>query len=310
MTGLVRTTAVAAGAVGGLSVSMCGLLLEQSKRARRVIGRPHGQPLRADGVYLPCGAGPLSPDGRLADDALRFAMIGDSTAAGLGVDDADQLPGVMIARNLAEETGRPVWLDTYAVSGSTSRTMAPQVSLALTNPADIAVIMIGGNDVTARIQPRESGELLAEAVRLLREAGTAVVVGTCPDLGVVRPIPQPLRSLARAWSLSVARHQRAAVHRAGGHAVPLADLLAAEFLSRDDYFSVDRFHPSAAGYEAAITVLMPAVSAAAGAWEAGAVPEPPVRSVAGERRRPSARRVTTANRSFDWLHHFPELAAG
>ena len=31
------------------------------------------------------------------------------------------------------------------------------------------------------------------AVRRLREAGAEVVVGTCPDLGAVQPVPQPLR---------------------------------------------------------------------------------------------------------------------
>jgi len=311
MTGLVRTTAMAAGAVGGLSVSMCGLLVEQSKRARRVIGQPHGSPLRGDGVYLADGTGPYVPGAvRPTGKMIRFAMLGDSSAAGLGVDDPNHLPGVLIARALAQDSRRPVWLVTYAVSGSTSRTMAPQVGLATADAPDIALIMIGANDVTARIQPRESGELIADAVARLRAVGTTVVVGTCPDLGVVRPIPQPLRSLARAWSLSVAKHQRAAVRRAGGRAVPLADLLAAEFLSRDELFSIDRFHPSAAGYQAAASVLLPAVCAAVGAWEAGPLPEPPARSFSVEERRAKIRLVRAAGRSLDWLHHFPELAAG
>jgi lysophospholipase L1-like esterase len=303
---MIRTTAVAAAAVGGVSVSMYGLLAEQSKRARRVIGRPHGLPLRADGVYLPGGNGPLPVDDPRAAGSLRFAMIGDSSAAGLGVDTPGHLPGVLIARELAIQTSGPVRLDTYAVNGSTSRALAPQVNLALTNPPDLALIMIGANDVAARIQPRQSGELLAEAIRRLREAGIAVVVGTCPDLGVVRAIPQPLRSLARAWSLAIARQQHDAVRRAGGHAVPLADLLAAEFLSRDDFFSIDQFHPSAAGYQAAAAVLLPAVSAAVGAWEAGPLPEPPRRSAAAEVRRPVARLTAVANhrliRLDRWLH--------
>src|SRR5262249_44286660 len=70
-----------------------GLLAEQSKRARRVIGRPHGRPLRADGVYLPGGSwsdGPLPVDDQRAAGSLRFTMIGDSSAAGLGVDTPSQ----------------------------------------------------------------------------------------------------------------------------------------------------------------------------------------------------------------------------
>ncbi|HEU4349453.1 MAG TPA: SGNH/GDSL hydrolase family protein [Actinoplanes sp.] len=288
---------------------MYGLLFEQSKRARRVIGQPHGQPLRADGVYLPGGEGPLPPADPRAAGALRFAMIGDSSAAGLGAEGPEHLPGVLIARHLAADADRPVQLDTYAVSGSTTRSMAPQIGLALTNPPDIALIMVGANDVMARIQPRESGELLADSVGRLRKAGIAVVVGTCPDLGCVRPIPQPLRSIARAWALAVARHQRAAVLRAGGHPVPLADLLASEFLSKEEFFSIDQFHPSAAGYEAAAAVLLPAVCAAAGAWEAGALPEPPTRSAAADARRPTARLTEAANRRLERLARRPGLAA-
>jgi lysophospholipase L1-like esterase len=313
MIGLIRTTAVAAGAVGGVSVSMYGLLAEQSKRARRVIGRPHGLPLRADGVYLPDGSGPLPVDDPRAAGSLRFAMIGDSSAAGLGVDTPDHLLGVLIARELAIQACRPVRLDTYAVSGSTSRDLAPQIDLTLTDAPDLALIIIGGNDVAARIQPKQSGELLAEAIGRLRGAGVAVVAGTCPDLGVVRAIPQPLRSIARAWSLAIARQQRGAVQRAGGHAVPLADLLAAEFLSRADFFSIDQFHPSAAGYQATAAVLLPAVCAAVGAWEAGPVPEPPRRSAAAEARRPTARLTAAANHGLDrldrWVHR-AELNAG
>lgn len=266
MAGLIRTTAVTAGAVTGLSGAMYGLLFEQSRQARRIIGKPHGQPLRADGVHLPDGTGPVPPSDPAAAGALRLAVIGDSSAAGLGVEDPGQLPGVLIASGLAEESRRPVRLDTYAVSGAKSRDLAPQVELAMANRPDLALIMIGANDVTGRILPQESARLLSEAIRQLRAAGVTVVVGTCPDLGAVTAIPQPLRTLARTWGLAIARRQRAAALAAGAHPVPLADLLAAEFLTRTDYFSVDRFHPSAAGYEAACAVLLPAVCAAAGVW--------------------------------------------
>lgn len=307
MIGLVMRAAVAAGAVGGLSVSMYGLLAGQSKRARRVIGKPHGQPLRADGVYLPGGCGPLPVDDPRAAGSLRLAMIGDSSAAGLGVDDPNHLLGVLIARELATQARRPVRLDTYAVSGSTSRDLAPQVDLTLTNPPDLALIIIGGNDVAARILPKQSGDLLAEAIGRLCEAGIVVVAGTCPDLGVVRAIPQPLRSLTRAWSLAIAKQQHSAVRRAGGHAVPLADLLAAEFLSREDFFSIDQFHPSAAGYQAAAAVLLPAVCAAAGAWETGPLPEPPMHTLA-EPRRPTARLTAAANHGLARLDRWVRRA--
>ena len=288
---------MAAGCFGGLG-AMYGLLFEQSKRARRIIGRPFAAPLRADGVYLPDGTGPqaaVSADARL----LRLAVLGDSSAAGVGAEVPAHLPGVLVARGLAEESERPVRLDTYAVSGSASRDLAPQVELALANTPDVVLVLIGANDVTKQVPPQTAAALLGEAVGRLRAEGVAVVVGTCPDLGAVRPIPQPLRGVARTWSLTLARMQRIAVQRAGGRAVPLADLLASEFLARADFFSPDQFHPSDAGYEAAAAVLLPAVCAAVGAWDGGPLPRLSTRSAAAEARRATARITAAANRRLD-----------
>jgi lysophospholipase L1-like esterase len=305
---------MAAGCFGGVS-AVYGLLFEQSKRARRMIRLlTTGAALQADGVYLPDGTGPLDAvplERTVPLDAvpIRLAMLGDSLAVGLGAEVVTHLPGVLIASGLAEESELPVRLDTYAVSGSTSRDLAPQVELALANPPDVALILIGANDVTKRIRLQTAAVLLGEAVRRLHAEGVAVVVGTCPDLGVVPSIPQPLRGIAHTWSLTLSRLQRAAVERAGGHAVPLANLLTSEFLTRADYFSSDRFHPSGAGYEAAAAVLLPTVCAAAGGWGGAALPKLPSRS-AIEAQRATARLVVAANRRLNQvLRRAPSRAA-
>lgn len=257
MIGLFRAAAVTAGCVGGIGTAVYRLMVEQSRQARRTIGSPTTKPLRADGVYLPTGAGPLGSSA--VDGELRLAVLGDSSAAGLGAESPDRLPAVVVARGLARRADRPVRLDTYAVSGSTSRQLDDQVELALVGRPDIVLVLIGANDVTSLTPPQTAATLLGGAVRRLREAGAEVVVGTCPDLGVVKPIQQPLRGLVRTWSLTLARLQRAAVQQAGGAVVPLADLLAADFATRADYFSDDQFHPSGLGYAAAAAVLLPAL---------------------------------------------------
>ena len=291
--------AVAVGGIGAASVAAYGMFTEQTRRARQAMGPPVGAPLRADGVYLPDGRGPLPPAELSVDDPpLNLAVLGDSTAAGLGVDTPDELPGVLLARGLAEEAGRPVRLDTHALVGSNSRALRIQVDTALTLEPDAALVMVGANDVKTWMPPGAAAVLLGETVAALREAGVAVVVGTCPDLGVVAVIPQPLRSVARGWGLALARMQRDAVLRAGGHPVPLADLLAPEFLTRAEFFSRDRFHPSAAGYEAAVSVLLPALCSALGVWGGGPVPAPPTRSTTADARRVSRRLADLADH---WL---------
>lgn len=264
---VLRALAVAAGSVGGLSGAAYGLLNGQSKRARSIISRHKDLPLNADGVYLSNGAGPFIDSNQRP---LTFAVLGDSLAAGIGAESPDRLPGVLLAIGLAEESGRPVRLITHAVSGSKTFDLPPQVDRALISPPDLALVIVGGNDVTSKSRLSSSAALLGQEVGRLIAAGTKVVVGTCPDLGSVFPIPQPLREIARRYGQTLARAQRRELARIGATAVPLADLVSPEFIARPDVlFSPDQFHPSGAGYEFAASVLLPALCCSAGAVTTG-----------------------------------------
>jgi lysophospholipase L1-like esterase len=259
-----RALVLTAGSVGGLSGAAYGLLNGQSRRARTIIGKHADLALNADGEYLPNGGGPFIDT---PDTALTFAVLGDSLAAGIGAESPEGLPGVILAKALAEESGRPVRLVTHAVSGSKTTDLPPQVDRALIAPPDVALVIIGGNDVTTKARVANSAALLGAEVGRLILAGTRVVVGTCPDLGTVLPIPQPLREIARRYSLSLARAQRRELSRIGATAVPLADLVSPEFLARpDELFSPDHFHPNGAGYEFAAEVLLNALCCAAGVF--------------------------------------------
>ena len=269
---LFRTVVVVAGATGATLGAAYGVLTQQGRYARRHIVIPGWLPFRADGVYLPDGTGPHAPADpaitMLASEAghspvLRLAMLGDSLAAGLGVDAPEQLPGVVLAWGLAKDSGRPVQLDTLAICGCTSRRLAGQVDAALIDPPHAALVMIGANDVTRRIPPWESARLLGEAVSRLRAAGTTVIVGTCPDLGTIRRIPQPLRAIAHTSSWALARLQHDAISGAGGVPVSLAQLLARDFRTQPDIlFGRDHFHPSTAGYQTACSMLLPTLCSA------------------------------------------------
>jgi len=250
----------AAGSVGGLSGAAYGLLNGQSKRARTIIGLPRDLPLNADGLYFPDGSGPFPPS---RGDSLSFAVLGDSLAAGLGAELPDQLPAVRLARGLADELDRPVRLVTHAISGSRTTDLEAQVDRALIDPPDLALVIIGGNDVTTRTSIGMSATLLGRQTTRLANAGTTVVVGTCPDLGIIRPIPQPLRTIASRYSLSLARAQRRVLDQLGVRAVSIAALLSPEFHARPhDLFSADRFHPNGTGYEFAANVLLAPLCAA------------------------------------------------
>jgi lysophospholipase L1-like esterase len=261
-----RIAAAAAYGGGGLGllISACwGLLLGEAKLARRWVGPPNATPPVGDGVY---GTGDGAP--------LTLALLGDSSAAGLGVQETWETPGVLLATGLAEATGRPVRLVTAAVVGARSTHLLGQAEKIRPDRPDVIVIMIGANDVTSRTRPSEAVDHLGRAVRRLRAEGAEVIVCTCPDLGTVEPIAQPLRLVARVWSRQMAAAQTIAVVESGGRTVSLGDVLGPEFAARPkEMFSADRFHPSAAGYAAAAAVTLPSVCAALGLWpeEADAV---------------------------------------
>jgi lysophospholipase L1-like esterase len=267
--------AAALASTGSAYVGARNLLSGQADRARRVIPKSWDIPPRADGVYM-AGGGPVDRWHRGMPFDLHLMTFGDSTAAGYGCQAADELPGVLIARGLAEMSGKRIRLSTKAIVGATSKGLSGQIDAMFVAgpPPDAAVIMIGANDITKPNGIGPSARRLGRAVRRLRASGAVVVVGTCPDFGLLTAIPQPLRWVARSRGLRLARAQAAAVRSAGGAPVPFSDLLAPEFHKAPEVlFSHDMFHPSAAGYALAATQLLPALCNALGDFIGGAQTE-------------------------------------
>src|SRR6266511_1704656 len=214
-----RAAVYGGGGVGAMSALITGVLVGQAVLARRTIPMAESPPPRCDGRY-----------GTEHDGAeISLVFLGDSSAAGYGVDTPRHTPGALLAAGLSEQLSRPVRLRCFAVVGAESAGLPPQVDHALELRPDVAVTFIGVNDVTHRVPLRDAVRHLVQAVRRLREAGTEVVVGTCPDLGTVEPIQPPLRWLARRWARQLAAAQTVAVVEAGGRTVSLGDLLGPAF---------------------------------------------------------------------------------
>jgi lysophospholipase L1-like esterase len=248
--------ALSGGAATAGSVLFAGLLRGQARLARRMIPMAEAPPPRGDGLY---GA-------KFPGDPITVVVLGDSTGAGYGVHRPRETPGALLATGISRRLRRPVRLHRLAVVGAASAGLAPQVELALEHRPDLALILVGANDVTHRAPRDVAVRHLVNAVRTLRAAGAAVVVGTCPDLGTIQPIQPPLRWLARRWSRQLAAAQTVAVVEAGGWTVSLGDLLGPQFAADPlRMFSSDRFHPSAEGYAAAAATMLPTALAALGA---------------------------------------------
>jgi lysophospholipase L1-like esterase len=258
MSGIIRrlgqaavVTAIA-GTVGGAAILAGQAMLARSRR--------YAQPDLRLAMRASLGGSGAAP--------LRLVLLGDSTALGVGVERVTDTVGGQLATLLADAPGgRRVELSSVAVSGSRSGDLGTQVARALvgTRP-DVAVILVGGNDAIHFTPPADAAEDLASAVRRLRGAGVAVVVGTCPDLGAARAFPPPLRQLVGWQARRLGRAQTVAVNNAGGVPVDLAALTGAVFRADAGTYCHDGYHPSADGYRVWAHALLPAVT------EASAVP--------------------------------------
>lgn len=245
---LLRTTGglVAAGVIGASVLAI---------EARAATRREY-----ADAADAPSVSGRY---GDLAGAPIRLAVLGDSTAAGLGVTRVEQTVGGRLAAMLAD-AGYQVMLDGLGVSGSRAADLRPQVSRALVRQRpDLTVLLIGANDATHLTALADVRRHLGDAVRRLRESGSAVVVGTCPDMGAVRALAQPLRAIVGWRGRQVADVSADAVTEAGGAPVDLAARTGPVFRADPGTLSRDAFHPSADGYGLWAMALYPAVAEAA-----------------------------------------------
>jgi lysophospholipase L1-like esterase len=130
---------------------------------------------------------------------------------------------------------------------------------------DIAVVIVGGNDVIHRVPLTDSVTSLVAVIHDLQLRGASVVVGTCPDLGAVGPVKRPLKSYLSHNSKGLAAAQAEAALDSGARVVSLAKAVGPYFADNpDEMFSIDQFHPSELGYKRTAEALLPSLLAALG----------------------------------------------
>ena len=236
MTGERRSCRVAAIAMPVALVALVALLAVEVQLARGG-ARLEGAPLDLDGRVGGAGT------------PLRVVWLGDSTAAGVGVDDAvDALPTVVAAA-----LGRPVELTVLAVSGDRiGDVLADQVPAA--DPvegavaADVVFVSIGANDVT-HLTSRDdfTGRYRTLVDRL--PAGAEVVLLGVPDMGALPRLAQPLRAVTGLRGRQLDEVVREVAAEAGATYVPIAAATGPTFRAEPGrMFADDDYHPSAAGY--------------------------------------------------------------
>ncbi len=193
---------------------------------------------------------------------LRLVVLGDSIAYGTGADRVVDTVGSRLAQVLQHD-GYEVDLHVLAVPGATSRNLAAQVQRAVSLSPDLALIIVGANDLTRMVPPVQAAAALGQAVSAVRAAGAQVVVVPAPDFADFPAVPPAFRPLVHQACLMLQGQQTAVTEAAGGVVAPVSAELARAFATDPRLYSRDRFHPSSTGYARIADAVVPYMLAAA-----------------------------------------------
>lgn len=206
-------------------------------------GRPGSRPPLDHDALVGDGVGP----------PLRLAVLGDSAAAGYGLDDPDLAYPRQVARQLAVREQRSVELISRAANGARIADLAFGQLTDLPPEVDVVILAAGVNDALARRNPAEVERDMRRLIEAVRErvARVDIVVVGCPDLHTAPGFPWPVNQVI-GWQCRrvCAAQERASVCQ------PVRFVRYPQPPTRDMY-GADGFHPGPRGQAqaAAVTVL-------------------------------------------------------
>ncbi len=207
-----------------------------------------GVAVRLRSIRMLPPAGPVRHEIDGADPAVRLLVVGDSSAAGVGIETTDGLLAVRLAELIAARTGRRVL---WRAAGFNSATAGQLRDFVVPNlspePWTHIVLAVGTNDAknfhTVRRFKREFGGLIYALKARWPEA--RIVWSPVVDMALIPALPRALgRLLEIRASLINRMGERLCLERG---VVPASRL---PILDPRAGFSRDGFHASEAGYRA------------------------------------------------------------
>lgn len=204
--------------------------------------------LRATALRLPEAMGPRSGsegDGGASAVPLRILVVGDSSAAGVGVDEQAHALAQPLARLLSAVTGRRVAWQLIAKSGVNTNEALALLAGSPIEPADYVVTALGTNDVTSQRKPAvflRDYQALADYL-CERTGAVGMVVTGLPPLRILPAAPHPLRWYLGRYALRLDRALKRWVERHSARRY-----VSLDWAANPVEMAVDRYHPGPKQY--------------------------------------------------------------
>ncbi|MCK0107607.1 SGNH/GDSL hydrolase family protein [Marinobacter sp. S0848L] len=210
------------------------ILLYQGKRARRVTPR------------LPEASGAKSGQYGEGTPEFRLLVIGESTAAGVGVATHSDGLASQLALRLNQRTGKTIGWQTFGVNGIRLGNLLQTLASENLPPADSIVLSMGVNDTTGfttRAQFRQHLKTLRSAIAPLSQAPITLL--SVPPMEKFSALPSPLRHVM-GWRA----RQLDRIYQELALQTP-ADFRYLNYPTVEDpsLLASDGYHPSQRGYQ-------------------------------------------------------------
>lgn len=210
------------------------VLLYQGKRTRRVTPR------------LPEASGECAGQYGEGKPAFRLLVLGESTAAGVGVETHSQGLASQLALQLHQRTGLCIAWHTYGVNGIRLGNLVSRLESAGLPGADAVLLSMGVNDTTGftpRFRFRQQLQALRAAT--LSRYDAPITLLSVPPMDKFTALPAPLRQIMGWRARQLDRAYQELARQAPGDFRYLGYPAATD----PALLASDGYHPSARGYQ-------------------------------------------------------------
>jgi lysophospholipase L1-like esterase len=201
-----------------------------------------GKRTRARIPVLPEAAGPRRGSVAAEGEPLSLAVVGESTAVGVGASRQDEALAFCLARALARTRRFSVDVQVVGRTGAAIAQVRRELVSSIASPVDAVVVILGVNDTLELTRGRTWTSHLRALITELRPRARDVVFSGVPPLGQLASLPQPMRSALGARSAYLDALLARTCANEGVRHVPIT------LPRRSELIAHDGFHPSALGY--------------------------------------------------------------